>query len=201
MVWDLASLLSASWAQLLSSCQPVLALLYLLARPSAQSSFLGPGLLLCKLVSFLQPSSSLSLVPSYRWTLPAGWGWDQKGALHHPPTPRALVQCQAALSFALTLPRETLVRLTCSSRTTGHGKGWAEAGSPEADWLPSLGPSPPDEQGLVEVGSEDCRLLPVLVPKYTLRLCHSVWSLNQRACWKCRIPFPAGSYLRSQNLL
>lgn len=30
----------------------------------------------------------------------------------------------------------------------------------------SLGPSPPDEQGLVEVGSEDCRLLPVLVPKY-----------------------------------
>lgn len=66
---------------------------------------------------------------------------------------------------------------------------------------PSLGPSPPAEQGLVEMGFKDCRLLPVLVPKYTLRFCHSVWSLNQRACWKCRIPFPAGSYLRSQNLL
>ena len=93
------------------------------------------------------------------------------------------------------------MRQTCSSRTTGHEEGWAGAWSPEADWLPSLGPSPPAEQGLVEMGSEDCRLLPVLVPKYTLRFCHSVWSLNQRTCWKCGIPFPAGSYLWSQNLL
>lgn len=94
----------------------------------------------------------------------------------HPKPQEPMCKCQAALCFALTLKGNPgdAGWLFQNQRTWG-GLGWGL----EADWFPSRGPS---EQGLVEMGSEDFRLLHILAPQRTLRPFCSHCALSVSAC-------------------